>query len=201
MRQYAGNWASGLWALAPGAEQKLDRRIVKAARMQQHQLADAYGDLEAEVVMQQVLGWRAMHSQGRGLNSVMINQLGDDVDAATLREAEFSCNAIIGFNFGDGHLHDRRMIEAVQKRCGFAPGELIVVSAESEALGSGRQSYLVVDAAVGVVERGSWAVKDAVKEQPWLPNGPIPTTVSYRKHGYERVSHAQQVAERAVVAA
>ena len=49
-----------------------------------------------------------MHSQARGLNSVMINQLGDDIDTYTLREAEFACNAIIGFNFGDGHLHDHR---------------------------------------------------------------------------------------------
>ena len=90
-----------------------------------------------------------MHSQGRGLNSVMINQLGEDIDTYTLREAEFTCNAIVGFNFGDGHLHDRRMIEAVQKRCRFAPGELIVVWAESEPLGTGRQNYLVIDAAVG----------------------------------------------------
>ena len=130
--------------------------------------------------MQQMLGWRAMHSQGRGLNSVMINQLGDDIDTYTLREAEFSCNAIVGFNFGDGHLHDRRMIEAVQKRCRFAPGEFIVVWAESEALGTGRQDYLVIDAAVGVVERGSWAVKDAVEraavaaERPDRDRGHLP---------------------------
>jgi hypothetical protein len=123
------------------------------------------------------------------------------VDTYTLREGEFSCNAIIGFNFGDGHLHDRRMIEAVQKRCRFAPGEFIVVWAESEALGSGRQNYLVIDAAVGVVERGSWAVRDAVNEQPWLPRGPIPTAITYRMPGYERVSHGQRAAERAQVAA
>jgi hypothetical protein len=60
------------------------------------------------------------------------------------------------------------MIAAVQTRCGFAPGELIVVWAESAALGSGRQHYLVIDAAVGIVERGSWAVKDAVRDQPWF---------------------------------
>jgi hypothetical protein len=201
MRQYAGNWAAGMWALAPGAEEKLDTHIVKAAKMQKDQLAETYGEREAEVIMQQILGWRAMHSQGRGLNSVMINQLGDDVDAYTLREAEFTCNAIVGFNFGDGHLHDRRMIEAVQKRCRFAPGELIVVWAESEALGSGRQDYLVIDAAVGVVERGSWAVKDAVREHAWLPNGPIPTRVTYRKPGYVRVSHVPRVAERTKVMA
>ena len=46
-----------------------------------------------------------------------------------------------------------------------------------------------MDAAVGVVERGSWAVADAVAEQPWLPNGPIPVTVDWRLPGYERVSH------------
>jgi hypothetical protein len=201
MRQYAGNWATGMWAMAPGAEEKLNTHIVKAAKMQKDQLAETYGDEAAEVAMQQLLGWRAMHSQGRGLNSVMMNTLGDDVDTYTLREGEFTCNAIVGFNFGDGHLHDRRMIEAVQKRCGFAPGELIVVWAESEALGSGRQHYLVIDAAVGVVERGSWAVEDAVAEQPWLPNGPIPTAVTYRRPGYERVSHGPQVAENALVAA
>jgi Transmembrane protein of unknown function (DUF3556) len=201
LRQYAGNWATGMWALAPGAEDKLDRHIVKAAKMQKDQLAEIYGEDEAEVVLQQTLAWRAMHSQGRGLNSVMTTQLGDDIDAYTLREAEFSCNAIVGFNFGDGHMHDRRMIEAVQKRCRFAPGELIVVWAESDAFGSGRQEYLVIDAAVGIVERGSWAVKDAVREQPWLPNGPIPTVVTYRRPGYERVSHAARVADVLPVAA
>jgi hypothetical protein len=201
MRQYAGNWATGMWAMAPGAEEKLNTHIRKAAKMQKDQLAETYDDEAAEVAMQQLLGWRAMHSQGRGLNSVMINALGDDVDTYTLREGEFTCNAIVGFNFGDGHLHDRRMIEAVQKRCGFAPGELIVVWAESEPLGSGRQQYLVIDAAVGVVERGSWAVKDAVGEQPWLPNGPIPTAVTYRRPGYARVSHAAPVAQNALVAA
>ena len=199
MRQYAGNWATGLWALAPGAEGKLDTNIVKAAKMQKRQLTDIYGEREAEVVMQQILGWRALHSQGRGLNSVMMNHLGDDIDTYTLREGEFCCNAIVGFNFGDGHLHDRRMIEAVQKRCRFAPGELIVVWAESEALGSGRQKYLVIDAAVGVVECGSWAVKDAVSEQPWLPNGPIPTEISARRPGYERVSRRPQLAEKVLV--
>jgi hypothetical protein len=201
MRQYAGNWATGLWAMAPGAEQKLNEHILKASLMQKDQLAETYGDLEAEVVMQQILGWRAMHSQGRGLNSVMINQLGDDIDTYTMREGEFSCNAIVGFNFGDGHLHDRRMIEAVQKRCGFAPGELVVVWAESEAVGSGRQNYLVIDAAVGVVERGSWAVEDAVSEQPWLPNGPIPTDVTYRMPGYARVSHGVPVTKQDLVTA
>src|SRR6185312_11376015 len=124
MRQYAGNWASAMWAFAPGAE----------------------------VVLQQPLGWRAMHSQGRGLNSVMMNQLGADIDTYTLREAEFSCNAVVGFNFGDGHLHDHRLIAAIQRRCRFAPGEFVVVWVESQPVGDHRQRYWVMDAAVGIVE-------------------------------------------------
>ena len=30
-----------------------------------------------------------------------------------------------------------------------------------------------------MIERGTWKVADAVAEQPWLPNGPIPTEVTW----------------------
>ena len=39
-----------------------------------------------------------------------------DVDTRTVREGEFVCNSLIGFNFGDGHLHDEDLIRAVQRR-------------------------------------------------------------------------------------
>ena len=195
MRQYAGNWASAMWAFAPGAEHKLNERMVKGAPMQKDQLqAKAplldYDERVAEILLNMLLAWRSMHSQARGLNSVMINHLGEDIDTYTLREAEFSCNAIVGFNFGDGHLHDQSLIQAIQRRCQFAPGEFTVVWVESEPVWQGRQQYWVMDAAVGIVERGSWAVKDAVKEIPWLPDGPIATQVHWRLEGYERVSHS-----------
>jgi Transmembrane protein of unknown function (DUF3556) len=194
MRQYAGNWASAMWAFAPGREQKLNDHVVKSALMQKDQLQLkapllGYDERVAEVVMNQMLGWRCLHSQGRGLNSVMMNQLGEDIDTYTLREAEFACNAIVGFNFGDGHLHSRHLIRAIQRRCQFAPGEFIVVWVESEPVWSGRQQYWVMDAAVGVVETGSWAVKDAVEAIPWLPDGPILTKVETRLSGYQRVSY------------
>jgi hypothetical protein len=143
--------------------------------------------------MNMMLAWRSLHSQGRGLNSVMINQLDEDIDHYTLREAEFSCNAIVGFNFGDGHLHDQSLIRAIQRRCRFAPGEFIAVWVESEAVFSGVQRYWVMDAAVGVVETGIWRVRDAVAEKNWLPNGPIPVTVESRLSGYERVSYPRML--------
>jgi hypothetical protein len=191
MRQYSGNWATAMWAFAPGCEQKLNDHLIKPALMQKDQLQPALkiSEPEAEVVMHQLLGFRSLHSNGRALNSIMIRQLGEDIDRYTPREAEFSCNAVIGFNFGDGHLHNHRMIEAIQSRCRFAPGEFIVVWMESEPILNGRQQYWVMDAGVGIVERGSISVREAVEQQPWLENGPISTDVSWRLDGYQRVRH------------
>jgi hypothetical protein len=185
MRQYAGNWASAVWAFAPGAEAKLDK-VTRYARNQVDQFVDfGYEPVWAEITMQQSIAWRTMHSQGRGLFSVLLKNL-PDIDTRTVREAEFVCNSLIGFNFGDGHLHNEDLIRAVQREAAFEPGELVVVWVESQAWGSKVQHYKVIDAALGVVERGTWNVADAVNEQPWLPNGPIPTNVTWSiidRHG------------------
>jgi uncharacterized membrane protein YkgB len=134
MRQYAGNWASATWALAPGAEAKLDELVFRPCKNQLTQLQATYPPVVAEITMQQTIGWRSMHSQGRGLLSLIIKHLGDDIDRYDVREAEFGCNSVIGFNFGDGHLHDEQLIEALQEQCHFAPGEFIVAWVESQAI-------------------------------------------------------------------
>ncbi|MCG7606558.1 MULTISPECIES: DUF3556 domain-containing protein [Mycobacterium] len=181
MRQYAGNWASATWTFTPGAEAKLNR-VTRSARNTVDQfVAFGYEPEWAEVTMNQPIAWRTMHSQGRGLFSVLLNSL-SDIDSRTVREAEFTCNSLIGFNFGDGHLHDENMIKAVQREAQFEPGELIVAWVESQAWGSKVQHYKLIDAALGVIERGTWNVADAVAEQPWLPNGPIPTQVTWSRN-------------------
>jgi len=178
MRQYAGNWASALWTFAPGTEQKLDR-VTRPTRNQVEQfVAFGYEPAWAEITSQKTIAWRSMHSQGRGLYSLLLAHL-PDIDTRTVREGEFVCNSLIGFNFGDGHLHDADMIKAVQDEAGFEPGECVIAWVESEAFGSGVQHYQLIDAALGVIERGTWKVADAVAEQPWLPNGPIATEVSW----------------------
>jgi hypothetical protein len=189
-----------MWALAPGVEKKLERRVEKPVPLQTAQLTEMFDHDTAIVTLHLYLAWRALHSQGRGLNSVMMTQLGADLDRYDIREGEVIANALIGWNFGDGHLHGPALVEAVQAQCGFEPGELIVVVAESEPIGNGRQRYLVIDAAVGEVERGSWAVGDAVEEQPWLPNGPIPLRVDQQRPGYQRRRHFGEGDEAAAVA-
>lgn len=36
------------------------------------------------------------------------------------------CNSLIGFNFGDGHLHNAEMVLAVQREAAFERGECVV---------------------------------------------------------------------------
>jgi len=181
MRQYAGNWASAVWAFTPGAEAKLDR-VTRSTRNQVDQFVDfGYEPHWAEITAQKTIAWRSMHSQGRGLFSLLSHL--PDIDQRTVREGEFICNSLIGFNFGDGHLHNEDLIKAVQTEAAFEPGECVIAWVESEAFGSGVQHYKLIDAALGVVERGTWKVADAVAEQPWLPNGPIPTEVTWSRRG------------------
>ncbi|MFI6942839.1 DUF3556 domain-containing protein [Streptomyces sp. NPDC050418] len=183
LRQYAGNWASATWAFAPGCEERLNALHTPAKNHTEQLRRMGFGLMgyapdDAEMLLQKTIAWRGMHSQGRGLYSLLQRHL-PDLDTRTVREAEFICNALTGWNFGDGHLHDERLIAAVQKRLDFAPGELVVVYCESQPVHKDVQEYRVIDAALGVVERGTWKVADAVAEQPWLPNGPIPLTVTW----------------------
>jgi len=182
MRQYAGNWASALWAFAPGAEEKLNAVKRPTANQVDQLVAFGYDREWADVTMQLTIAWRTMHSQGRGLFSLLLRHL-PDIDTRTVREAEFVCNSLIGFNFGDGHLHNEDLIRAVQAQAGFEPGELVVVWVESQPVHRGDQAYKVIDAALGVIECGTWQVADAVAEQPWLPNGPIPVQVTWSRAG------------------
>ncbi len=164
MRQYAGNWASALWTFTPGAEQKLDA-VIRPTSNQVDQLVQlGYAPEIAEITMQQTLAWRSMHSQGRGLFSVLYRAL-PDIETRTIREGEFACNSVIGFNFGDGHLHDESLIRALQSRCHFAPGEFVVVWVESQAIHADFQEYKVIDAAAA-----SSSGEDGASRMPWPPS-------------------------------
>jgi Transmembrane protein of unknown function (DUF3556) len=52
---------------------------------------------------------------------------------------------------------------------------------ESQPIHKDYQRYKVIDAALGVIERGRYQVADAVAELPWLPNGPIPLHVTWTR--------------------
>jgi hypothetical protein len=114
-----------------------------------------------------------MHSHGRALNGLLPHAV-DDVEAYHVREGELIAGVVLGYNFGDGHFHDRRLLEAVQERCGFEPGELRVITLESQPAHDQRQRYRIYDAADGLIEEGWVNVADMVERQPWLDGGPFP---------------------------
>ncbi|QKT08589.1 DUF3556 domain-containing protein [Gordonia sp. X0973] len=182
MRQYAGNWASAQWAIKPEAEKKLEEHIVRSQPNIITQLQKAgYPEDVAEVVLSMTTGWRSLHSQGPGLMSIMRNYLGEEkFNTYRMREAEFACNSIIAFNFGEGHFHNEDLIRAIQRRCNFEPGEFLVAWVESQPIHKNYQEWKLIDAALGVVERGTYKVADSADTQPWLPNGPIPLEYTWR---------------------
>jgi hypothetical protein len=185
-RYYAGNWATGLWAFRrgtegqPDCEERIDTHIVKSSKNQITQLTQLYNREVAEIYLQKAVAWRYMHTHGKATASVLLTHL-DSPENYDIREGEFVLSSVVGWQFGDGHLHDEFFINAVQERCHYAPGELIVVLLESQPWQTMTQRYRVVDAALGVIERGSVSVHDMLAAQPWLDDGPIPYTVHDRE--------------------
>ena len=180
MRQYGGNWATALWTFTPGAEAKL-AAIKRPAKEQIEQLQGmGYPYVASEITLQQTIAWRATQSQGKGLFSVLYKYL-PDIESRTVREGEFACNAMIGFNFGDAHLHGPYLMPSIQSRVGFEPGEFIMAYVESQPINKGTQKWMLIDAAVGVLAEGEWNVKEVTSQQPWLQNGPVNLPESFKR--------------------
>jgi Transmembrane protein of unknown function (DUF3556) len=169
MRYYAGNWATSQWLFRRegGAEEKLDARIVKSAPIVTKQLQSFYEQEMIDVLVYKGLAFRSMHSHGRALNALTARAV-PNVDSYDVREGELVAGVVLGYNFGDGHFHDHRLLAAVQERCGFGPGELRVVTLESQPAHVQRQRYRIWDAAEGLVEEGWVDVRDMACRQPWL---------------------------------
>ena len=73
----------------------------------------------------------------------------------------------------------------MQERCQYEPGDVLIAFTESQPAFDKKVQYRVIDAALGTVEKGWYHNDDAYNEQPWLPNGPIAHTVTWRLPGYE----------------
>jgi hypothetical protein len=176
MRYYAGNWATTQWLFRKDAmaEEKLDETITKAAPVVIRQLTEFYDDRDlAELMLASGLGFRSMHTHGRALNG-LIHRAVDDVEAYHVREGELVSGVVNGWNFGDGHFHSEQLLEAVQERCNFKPGEVRVVAIESQPFGTPRQHYRILDAADGLLEEGWVNVSDMVEALPWLDGSANP---------------------------
>lgn len=55
----------------------------------------------------------------------------------------------LGWNFGEGHLHDERLLAAIQAQCEFEPGELHCIFIEAQPFARPIQRWRIHDAATG----------------------------------------------------
>lgn len=170
MRYYAGNWAASTWCLRDGVEDVIEANVIKCSSLANRQLAALYGPDIADVMLDKMTAWRAMHTHGRALNGLIPRAVGDDTEY-NIRDGEYMAGPILGWNFGEGHLHNEQLIEALQRRCQFAEGDVRVIILEGQPIHRHWQAYRIVDAKTGELERGYVDVADMLARQPWAPAG------------------------------
>jgi hypothetical protein len=180
MRYYAGNWDTTQWCMKPSADEKIAKGLVAIASMPQSQVEKIYGSPEQALVMlHSGYAFRAMNTHGRALFTLVHRAMADGDEADyVITEGERLCSTAIGWNFGDGHMHNEQLIAAMQERCGFEPGEVRVVLLDAQPIHRQRQEYRLVDAATGEFERGYVEVADMVTRQPWADDLPVHVTWS-----------------------
>jgi hypothetical protein len=169
MRYYAGNWAYSVWLFKKGSDRKLDllKKPVPLLRDQLERIIDDPDQVDMAIAMQP--SFRLTHLQGRVLHYALPEAV-DDIESYEWCDGEMVAGMVAGWNFGDGHLHDEQLLDTIQARCGFEPGELRVVIVESQPLGGRTQAWRVVDAATGPVAAGHAKLADMIELQPW-PTG------------------------------
>jgi len=170
MRYYAGNWATSLWCFRAGAEDKIEADVVKSSALVVNQLAKLYGPATAEVMSDKVAAFRAMHTHGRALNGLLPRAIPNEADYS-VREGEVVAGPLVGWNFGEGHLHNEQLLEAVQRRCHFEDGDVRVIVLEGQPIHVQKQWYRILDAKTGLIEAGYVRVEDMLSRQPWPEPG------------------------------
>jgi hypothetical protein len=177
MRYYAGTWSTSVWLFGEGAEQAYADRVPKAAQLPHRQLARLYPPDTVDLMIGKLQAWRGLHTHGRAMAGLHAHAAADHETRFVL-DGEMVCGSAIGWNFGDGHLHQEALLAAVQERCHFEPGQLRVVAMESQPFGLPIQRYRIIDAATGVIETGEVDVAEMVSRQPW--DGDLPFRITSR---------------------
>jgi len=165
MRYYAGNWAYSVWLWKREAIVKTER-LTKSAAWPTDQLAGLYDDATRLGMAGRVIAFRLMHLHGRALPALIpkaVARLEDYV----WTDGEQIAGLALGWNFGDGHLHNEQLLRALQAQCGFEAGELRCIMVESQPLGQDTLHYRVLDAKTGLIEEGHASIPELRKTQPW----------------------------------
>lgn len=165
MRYYAGNWAFSVWFFKGESHRKLER-LTKSSSWVHDQLGRLYDHPTCTAVIGKVLAFRLMHLHGRVLPELVPKALDRFGDYEWL-DGELVAGMVLGWNFGDGHLHREELLRAVQRQCDFDEGELRCIMVESQPLGQRTLHYRILDARTGLLEEGHADVRELRARQPW----------------------------------
>jgi len=172
MRYYAGNWAYSVWLFRGDSHRRLDR-LTKSAPWVNEQLRTMYDEATTVAVVGKVVAFRLMHLHGRAL-PLLLPKAVDRIEDYQWVDGEVVAGMVLGWNFGEGHLHSEQLLAAVQQQCQFEEGELRCIFVESQPLGRSTLHYRIADAQRGVIERGDVEVSRLRRRQPWPDPAPQP---------------------------
>ena len=165
MRYYAGNWAYSIWLFRGESYRKLTKMKMSSGWIYD-QLAHFYDRSTSVGLLGKVMAFRMMHLHGRAL-SRLVPKAVDKLEDHEWLDGELVAGLVLGWNFGEGHLHQEQLLASVQAQCGFEPGELRCIFVESQPLGRRTLEYRIVDAQSGEIERGELDVGVLQSRQPW----------------------------------
>ena len=167
MRYYAGTWAYSVWLFKDGAKEKIDNALVKTSPDLRKQLSFFYDKKTYMSILSRTIAFRLIHYPSRTLHDILPKAVGDNMNDYYWVDGEFFAGEIIGWNFGDGHLHDQNLLASLRKRVDFEPGEVRVVMVESPQLHNGRMHWRIHDGRDGLMEEGYTYMKDLKERLPW----------------------------------
>ena len=178
MRYYAGNWAYSVWLFRGESYNKLER-LQMSSRWIYDQLARFYDRATSVGLIGKIMAFRMMHLHGRAL-AILVPKAVERLQEYEWLDGEIVAGLVLGWNFGDGHLHQEQLLASVQAQCGFDAGELRCVFVEAQPLGRKTLSFRVVDAFSGLLDRGELEVADLRSRQPWEAPAASPSIAARR---------------------
>jgi hypothetical protein len=167
MRYYAGNWAWNAWLFRDHSYRKLDR-VKRASKLLLEQQRRFLPPAQAAQVDASFLAFRTLHLQGRILGLLLPRATdGNPFQRYTYADGENIAGSVVGWNFGEGHLADERLLAAVQEECGFEDGELRMICVEAQPILGSTLHWRINDARRGLLAEGHVPLSQLRGRKPW----------------------------------
>jgi hypothetical protein len=166
MRYYAGNWAWNAWLFRGDSHKKLDR-VKRASPLLREQL-ERFAPAEAASMDSRGMAFRSLHLQGRCLGLLIPKAIsGRPFQEYSYVDGENVAGSVLGWNFGEGHLCNERLLACIQEQCDFEDGEVRAIMVESQPLLGSTLHWRIVDAKRGVLEEGYARLDELARRAPW----------------------------------